>query len=216
MPAPQQSTLAARGPAKARAAALAMNNPIAARAVEAWTAALVGKGWQVQSQHPDRQLARVLNDDLEALVWPLLPLIARAIVRDGEAFLRILSGPDGFRLSLLPADQIDPAKNVDLGNGARIIAGVEFDAEDRVIAYHVLRDAPGSTFVTFADSVRVPAGEMLHIFDQHHAGQVPPRRQHGTASHSRGRSNASGLSAITAAPGAVVPLLPPQRQGNVA
>lgn len=73
LPAPHQSTLAARGPAKARAAALSMNNPIAARAVEAWTAALVGKGWQVQSQHPDRQMAHVLNCELEAIVWPLMP-----------------------------------------------------------------------------------------------------------------------------------------------
>ncbi len=52
---------------------------------------------------------------MEALIGPMLPLIARAIVRDGEAFLRIMSGPDGFELALLPADQIDPAKTVDLG-----------------------------------------------------------------------------------------------------
>ncbi len=75
--------------------------------MEAWTAALVGKGWQVQSQHPDRQLAHVLNSELETIVWPQMPLIARAIVCDGEAFVRILCGPNGFRLSILPADQID-------------------------------------------------------------------------------------------------------------
>ena len=44
--APQQSILAARAPAKARAAALSMNNPTAARIVETWFAALAGKGWQ--------------------------------------------------------------------------------------------------------------------------------------------------------------------------
>lgn len=172
LPAPQQSTLAARGPAKARAAALSMNNPIASRAVEAWAAALVGKGWQVQSQHPDRQLARVLNNDLEALVWPLLPLIARAIVRDGEAFVRILSGPTGFRLSVLPADQIDPAMTRDLGGSARIVAGVEFDASEQVTAYHVLPDAPGVAFATYGETLRIPASEILHIFDPIFPGQV--------------------------------------------
>ncbi len=49
---------------------------------------------------------------------------------------------------------------------------MEFDEFDRVTAYHVLRDAPGSTFVTFAEAVRVPAGDILHVFDKHHAGQV--------------------------------------------
>jgi len=172
LPAPQQSTLAARGPAKARAAALSMNNPIAARAVEAWTAALVGKGWQAQSQHPDRQIARVLNGDLEALVGPLLPLIARAIVRDGEAFVRILSGANGFRLVLLPADQIDPAMTRDLGDGARIVAGVEFDTAEQVVAYHVLPDAPGTPFAHYGETLRIPASDILHIFDPIFPGQV--------------------------------------------
>jgi lambda family phage portal protein len=170
--APQQSALAARGPAKARAAALSMNNPTAARAVEAWTAALVGKGWQVQSQHPDRQLARVLNNELEAIVWPKLPVIARAIVRDGEAFVRILSGANGFRLSVLPADQIDPAMTRDLGGGARIVAGVEFDASEQVTAYHVLPDAPGTPFANYGQTLRIPASEILHIFDPIFPGQV--------------------------------------------
>lgn len=172
LPAPHQSTLAARGPAKARAAALSMNNPIAARAVEAWTAALVGKGWQVQSQHSDRQLARALNCELEAIVWPLLPLIARAIVRDGEAFVRILSGPSGFRLAILPADQIDPALTRDLGGGARIVAGVEFDASEQVVAYHVLPDAPGTAFAHYGEALRIPASDMLHVFDAIFPGQV--------------------------------------------
>lgn len=172
LPAPQQSTLAARGPAKARAAALSMNNPIAARAVEAWTAALVGKGWQVQSQHPDRQLARAMNGDLEALVWPLMPMVARAIVRDGEAFVRTLSSPEGLRLSVLPADQVDPSITRDLGEGARIVAGVEFDASEQVVAYHVLPDAPGTPFAHYSNTLRIPASQMLHIFDAIFPGQV--------------------------------------------
>ncbi|KPQ07469.1 MAG: phage portal protein, lambda family [Rhodobacteraceae bacterium HLUCCA12] len=172
LPAPQQSALAARGPAKARAAALSMNNPIAARAVEAWASALVGKGWQVQSQHSDRQVARILNNDLETLVWPLLPMIARGIVRDGEAFVRILSGPNGFRLVILPSDQIDPAMTRDLGNGARIVAGVEFDASEQVTAYHVLPDAPGTAFANYGETLRIPASEILHIFDPIFPGQV--------------------------------------------
>ena len=172
LPMPQQSSLAARGPAKARAAALSQNNGIAARIIETWTGALVGKGWQVQSQHPDRQIARVLNDELESLVGSLLPMIARAVVRDGECFLRMLSGPQGFRLAVLPADQIDPAMTRDLGDGGRIVAGVEFDASEQVVAYHVLPDAPGTAFAYYGEPLRIPAAEILHIFDPIFPGQV--------------------------------------------
>lgn len=172
LPMPQQSTLAARGPAKARAAALSQNNGIAARIVETWTGALVGKGWQAQAQHPDRKTARALNAELEGLAGPLLPMIARAVVRDGECFVRLISGAQGFRLSVLPADQVDPAMTRDLGDGGRIVAGVEFDASEQVVAYHVLPDAPGTAFAYHGEALRIPASEILHIFDPIFPGQV--------------------------------------------
>lgn len=171
--APQQATLAARGPAKARAAALFVNNPIANRIVEVWTSNLVGKGWQVRAQHPDADLRRSLNDAFEALVRPVLVPLVRALVRDGEAFVQlVVSGSDELRLKLLPADQIDPSLHRDLGGGARIVAGVEFDAEEQVVGYHILREAPGSPFGTWDEAVRVPAVDVLHIFDPLFPGQV--------------------------------------------
>ena len=171
--APQQSALAARGPAKARAAALAINTPWGARIVEAWAAALVGKGWQVRAGHPDAETRRALNEGFEALLALLLVPLVRALVRDGEAFVHLRLAVDGtLRPKLLPADQIDPALSRDLGNGGRIIAGVEFDAEEQVVAYHVLREAPGSPFGAWGEAIRIPAVDMLHIFDAHHPGQV--------------------------------------------
>lgn len=170
--APQQSALAARGPAKARAAAQYMNAPYGNRIVESWVAALVGKGWQTRSGHPDPETRRQLNEAFEALIGPLAPLIARSLVRDGEAFVHMVPTEDGsLRLRVLPADQIDPSLHRDLGNGARIIAGIEFDAQDEVRAYHVLREAPGSPFAVFAEAIRVPAPDMLHVFDQLFPGQ---------------------------------------------
>ena len=180
MNAPQQSILAARAPAKARAAALSMNNPTAARIVETWLASLVGKGWQALSQHPDPETRRALNSEFEGLMLALLPVAVRALVRDGESFIRTsvgLGSPDGSRQAAfhgfsLPADQIDPSLTRDLGNGARIIAGIEFDAGDRILAYHILPDAPGTPFGMVGQAVRVPAQEVLHIFDQLFPGQV--------------------------------------------
>lgn len=167
------ATLAARGPAATRAAAQTMNNPIAARGVETWVSALVGKGWQARSQHPDARAARRLNDAFEALAQPVMPILARALVRDGEAFVRVQITQAGeTRLQAVPAEQIDPTLTRDLGGGARIVAGIEFDASDEITAYHVLPEAPGTPFVTYGPAVRVPARDMLHIFDAHFPGQV--------------------------------------------
>lgn len=171
--APTQSILAARSASKARAAALYTNNPVANRAVESWVSALVSRGWQARSLHPDANIRRAFGEDFEALVRPLLVPFARALVRDGEAFVHLIVTGDGrLRCKLLAADQIDPSLTRDLGNGRRIVAGIEFDAEDQVVAYHVLREVPGSTFSVFGEAVRVPAVDMLHVFDPLFPGQV--------------------------------------------
>lgn len=170
---PQNATLAARGPTQARAAGQYMNTPLANRAVETWTSALVGKGWQARCKHPDTDTARGLNEAFEALVAPVLPIAARALVRDGEAFLRLHITADGaFRLKPVPAEQVDPTLTRDLGGGARIIAGIEFDASDEITAYHILPEAPGTPFVTYGAAVRVPARNVLHIFDPLFPGQT--------------------------------------------
>jgi len=170
---PQSSTLAARKATKDRAAALYMNAPHANRIVEAWTAALAGKGWQARSQHPDAAVARVLNDDFEAKVNAILAPLARGLVRDGEAFVQLQVSAAGNVLpKLIPTDQVDPSLSRDLGDGARIIAGIEFDSLDQVVAYHVLTEAPGTPFAIFGTAKRIPASDVLHIFDRLFPGQV--------------------------------------------
>lgn len=157
-----------------------MNNPTAARIVETWLANLVGKGWQAQSQHPDQGVRRDLNSAFEELTLTLLPVAVRARVRDGEAFIRTSvggsdadgSGRAAFSSVALPADQIDPAPTRDLGDGGRIIAGVEFDARDRIVGYHLLSDAPGTPFGMIGAPVRVPASDVLYVFDRLFPGQT--------------------------------------------
>ncbi|MFZ5964727.1 phage portal protein [Thalassococcus sp. BH17M4-6] len=167
------STLAARGPAQTRAAALTLNNPHAHRITETWVSALIGKGWQTRSQHPNAAIARSLNDAFEALTAPQMAIAARALVRDGEAFLRIQITASGeIKLKPIPSEQVDPSLSRDLGGGARIVAGVEFDAEDEIVAYHILPEAPGTPFVTYGAAIRVPARDVLHIFDPIFPGQV--------------------------------------------
>ncbi|MFE3837911.1 phage portal protein [Pseudogemmobacter sonorensis] len=170
--APQEAARAARGPAKARATAAALNSAIGARAVEAWTASLVGRAWQTQAQHPDRDTARRLAEEFEALIGCLLPVLVRAIVRDGECFARIVTGPEDFRILPLPCDQVDPQKTEDLGNGAKIVSGIEYDAQEHVVAFHILPQPPGDPFAAYSNPIRVPAEEVVHAFDRQFPGQV--------------------------------------------
>ncbi len=171
--APQASTLAAQGTVMQRARAAAVNNPTAARVVETLVSALAGRPVQAMPQNPDDSLRRQLADDFEALINPHLVPLVRGVVRDGEAFLRLIADEEGrLRLQLLPPEQIDPTMTQDLGHGRRIIAGVELDASDRPVAYHVLPEAPGSAFAGYAPPVRVPAADILHIFDPVLPGQV--------------------------------------------
>lgn len=173
LPAPQQATLAARGPAQLRASAAYLNTPQGNRIVEAWAAALVGKGWQACAQHPDAEERKSLSQDFEAMLRPILLPLARALVRDGEAFVHLRLDTEGdLRPKLIPTDQVDASLIRDLGNGARIVAGIEFDATDQVAAYHVLKESPGSPFAFYGEAVRVPAVDMLHVFDPLFPGQV--------------------------------------------
>lgn len=171
--APQQAMLSARGPAQLRAGAAYMNTAQGNRIVEAWTAALVGKGWQVRVEHADRATRREITDTFEAMAHPIMLPLARALVRDGEAFVHLPITPEGnLRPRLIAADQVDPSLTRDLGDGGRIIAGIEFDAADDVVAFHVLKDAPGSPFAHYGAAVRIPAADMLHVFDRLFPGQV--------------------------------------------
>lgn len=168
----QQSALAARAPAKARATALALNTPIAANICETWVAHLVGSGWQAQSQHPDQDTRRALNREFEAISSAVLTVACRSLVREGEAILRLSLGAEGFHVTPLPADQLDAALTRDLGNGRKIIAGVELDVLDRVVAYHLLPSAPGNPFGMVGAPVRIEARDVLHVFDRLVPGQV--------------------------------------------
>src|SRR5690606_9183837 len=114
-----------------------------------------------------------LAEAFEDLAHPVMLPMARALVRDGEAFVHLIVDHDSsLRPKLIPSDQIDASLTRDLGNGGRIIAGIEFDAADTVVAYHVLKEAPGLPFAFFGEAVRVPAVDMLHIFDPLFPGQV--------------------------------------------
>ncbi|MGP1394175.1 MAG: phage portal protein, partial [Inquilinaceae bacterium] len=108
-------------------------------------------------------------------VYGLQSLVARSMIEAGEAFVRFRVAPDmtvPLQLQILDPDQVDRGLHRDLDGGGRIRAGVEFDGAGRRVAYHVFPDPPGDMLARALAPVRVPATELLHIFEPLAAGQV--------------------------------------------
>lgn len=105
--------------------------------------------------------------------------IVEYVARDGEAFVRVVkdkSNPFGSRLQVIDPDALDDSYNERLANGNLVIMGVEVDLYKRPVAYHFRRESPelmlyGSQGYS-AERVKIPAGEVLHLFDQKYESQV--------------------------------------------
>lgn len=166
-------TVAAGPSIRSRARHAAENNALAAAAVAAWTDSVIGPGMMPTSQHTDPE-TRVLLDTYfarwakradaqgRADFYGLQAQIARAERIDGESFLMW----QGDELLHLPPEQL-----ADLTTD-RIVAGAELDDAGRAIAFHVHPSRPDALQATYAPPVRIPAADMLHVFDPKGPGQV--------------------------------------------
>ncbi|MEP7365620.1 MAG: phage portal protein [Acidobacteriota bacterium] len=168
---------------RAKSRALAVNNPWIANGVAAWSGNTIGAGIVPTSQHPEPETRKVLDAafkrwcatcDLDGRTdfYGLQAGMFRGTVVDGEAFIQFVTEPDGLRLQLIPAELIDHAETRELGGGARIIAGIEFDARGRRVAYHVRPLDPSAIWESYAPPVRVSALDMVQLCRPLGPGQV--------------------------------------------
>jgi lambda family phage portal protein len=175
------AALAARGTLARRARYLAANSALAAAGVEAWVSALIGTGIKAQSAHPDPNVRALINASFEAWTdrsdadgltdfYGLQALVARRMVIDGEAVALLTADQGGLRIRLLDPEQLDGSMTRELGGGARIIAGVEFDAAGRRVAYWLYRERPGLGMAL--TPIRIDAADVLHVFRVEAPGQV--------------------------------------------
>jgi lambda family phage portal protein len=110
----------------------------------------------------------------------LQEVIVETCARDGEMFVRMVRGtqfnPYAFALQPVEPDYVDHNLNKDLGNGRMVRMGVELDAWRRPVAYHVsVRNAALELYGSASPAgphVRVPASEMIHVFDPERADQT--------------------------------------------
>lgn len=166
---------------KARYAA--ENNPWITNGIQAWGTALVGAGIMPTPQHPNRETRRMVQAafnrwaavcDLDGLTdfHGLIAAATRSMIVSGEAFVQFVVTGEGLRLRLIAPEQVDIAQTGELSSGGRNVAGVEYDAEGRRVAYWVRPVDPTAIFEGYAPPVRVPAADILHLFKPLGPGQV--------------------------------------------
>ena len=182
--------LAGATTAARRAGWYARNNPWVAAAVDSLVGNVVGAGIKPQSTHPDRAVRERLQalwlrwtDDTDsgglANFYGLQAMAVRAMIESGESFARLKvhdqhSDTLPLRLELLDREQIPVDLHREIGGGARIRAGIEFDSAGRRVAYRVLSSRPDDPLGAplRMDPLRVPAADFLHLFKPLAAGQL--------------------------------------------
>lgn len=104
--------------------------------------------------------------------------VIEATARDGECFIIKHRGKElthSFGIQVLEADMLDDQKNGRLSNGNEVRMGVEVNSFKRPVAYHFLQAHPGDNEFSANGKgqkhKRVPADEVIHVFDPLRAGQ---------------------------------------------
>jgi lambda family phage portal protein len=180
--------LAGATTAARRAGWYARNNPWVAAAVDSLVGNVVGAGIKPQSTHPDRAVRERLQvlwlrwtDHADpgglADFYGLQAMAVRAMVEGGESFARLRVVPDApavpLHIDLLDRDQVPLDLHRDIGGGARIRAGIEFNGAGQRTAYWVMRDRPGDPLTPLRlEPLRLPATDCLHLFKPLAAGQL--------------------------------------------
>ena len=163
----------------ARAAYLAANSPHAAAIANAFVTNIVADGPAFRPVGGEVFATAYLSQ-----FWPfvdveggdfghLLQRIVRSWVVYGEAFVLLVTNPDAgsARAQLIHPDQVDRSITHDLSNGGRVTHGIEQDRWGRIVAYHVLPDAQDLGSGMLRPATRIPAADVLHLFDAQTPGQ---------------------------------------------
>ncbi|HDV8349664.1 TPA: phage portal protein [Burkholderia vietnamiensis] len=177
---------------RSRARDAIRNDPWAKTAIARLVSNTIGNGIQAHPQHPNdavRKMQKQLwEDSCEEIdaddvfdMAGVQTLAARAFFSDGEVLVRrqFRSPSEGLavpmQIRLLEGDLLPMEKNEVVPGGGEIVNGVEFNADGRRVAYHLLQRHPGEygrASTGNMQTVRVPADEIAHVFLALRPGQV--------------------------------------------
>lgn len=184
---------------------LVRNNPYAKKAVQVITTNVVGTG--VRPSIPkgalkDTQERAIMNawrmwaettecDHGNQFNFYGLTMMAwRASVESGNAFIRVINQSKfsavPIKLQLLESDFLDPSRDGEVfENGNYTMMGIEFTAAGQRAAYWMFDKHPGDNMpIGNILSKRIPASEVMHIYEVLRPGQVLGI-PHGTAAYLR-------------------------------
>jgi len=109
----------------------------------------------------------------------ILDMTVKYLLRDGEAFLRIVRRKKmkyGLCLQIIPPELVDESYNARLEGGNIVQLGVEYDVDRRPIAYWLKVKRPEAEVIAgFTSSwqrERVDASEMIHLYDPDFVNQA--------------------------------------------
>lgn len=116
-------------------------------------------------------------------LYAIQELALGAVVESGECLIvrqrRTRSQMQRLRIDIplqiqvLEADYLDELVDGMLPNGNFAIQGVEFDDIGAIVAYHLFEQHPGEVFQwSRQESRRVPAEDVIHLFEEWRPGQV--------------------------------------------
>ena len=165
-----------------RARNLAVNNPWASNGIDVLVTGLVGTGIVPTSTIKNRDERRKLQAtfrkwaktcDADGLTdyYGMQAAAARGLIVDGEAFIHMAETNDGLKLRLIPPEWIqstNTSPNIvsEFGFEPAIMSGIEFGADGQRTFYHVRKNALS------AQTLKIPAADMIHLFLPLGAGQV--------------------------------------------
>ncbi len=180
---------------RAKSRDLVRRNAWANAALESYVANAIGTGIKPQSMVADANLREriqalwrdwTLDADAAGLTdfYGLQAMACRAMLEGGEALVRIRyrrpedSLPVAIQLQVLEPEHLPVTLNTTADNGNLIRAGIEFDRLGRRVAYHLYRSHPEDGAMSpmsgagGMETVRVDAGEILHLFRPLRPGQI--------------------------------------------
>lgn len=167
-------------------------NALASQAVDRYVSNTIGTGIRPRSTHPDQKKRDEINDLWRRFVdesdaaglsnfYGQQVMALRSMLEGGDCFgrLRARLPEDGLtvplQVELLEAEMVPLERTLAFSSGGSIRCGVEFNAIQRRVAYHVLPAHPEdlvSSGFGGGQTVRVPADRMFHVFRPLRPGQV--------------------------------------------
>lgn len=178
-----------------RARDLVINNPYAKKAIQVLTNNTIGSG--IRPSIPktsgitkvlEKKIMKAWRDWAETTacdfngqlnIYGIMMQACRASFESGDGFIRIMRDGSNksipIKLQLLEADFLDQGRDGQpVGDSGYIVEGVEFNKNHQRVAYWMFERHPADymPFTSNLNSVRVPAEEIVHVYEILRPGQV--------------------------------------------